>query len=462
LQETSARRHVPKPAAAWLPSASGEVLLTLPRPSDCISELSVDDGHRPEAAAAAATALAAAGKQGLDSATASQADEGRSDGGVPSYIGGVPMTPESKISCRKKTAEEVAEEDSKPSGANGTAHPIDGRNKGHRLGLDRNRWRNRSAGMCSDGECLRRVIKVSLLLFSLSLAGMGSGGLALGAGLQFAKKDTLRMAFQYSGVTAAPGRISEPPPTSSAWCRRPPLSSAPLAVSVWQWGGLGCISACYEKTRMLRLYAILLSAILLLHVGLLLALILLVFKESSINLIRNELLQMQNKYYLPVVPTTDSKNNRKSYKEKVSATRIINSIQVWFGCCGIKKKSATSPGATDGNESDRIWQGKQLVRPPTCCQLVNRRVRTIVLRPKFNQNERLHEFLLEPDCPFVAESAGTCPEAVVNYLSKYEVVGLVLAGLLIGMQVLGVVLACYMLKILDEEEDSYDYYEEDW
>ncbi|PAA89372.1 hypothetical protein BOX15_Mlig009746g1, partial [Macrostomum lignano] len=326
------------------------------------------------------------------------------------------------------------------------------------------RRRNRSAGMCSDGECLRRVIKVSLLLFSLSLAGMGSGGLALGAGLQFAKKDTLRMAFQYSGVTgstrahirAAADIVSLVSTASIVFCA---VGSVGVAM-----GGLGCISACYEKTRMLRLYAILLSAILLLHVGLLLALILLVFKESSINLIRNELLQMQNKYYLPVVPT-DSKNNRKSYKEKVSATRIINSIQVWFGCCGIKKVGDIT-GSNRWNESDRIWQGKQLVRPPTCCQLVNRRVRTIVLRPKFNQNERLHEFLLEPDCPFVAESAGvnnkTCPEAVVNYLSKYEVVGLVLAGLLIGMQVLGVVLACYMLKILDEEEDSYDYYEEDW
>uniref|UniRef100_A0A1I8IYX9 Conserved plasma membrane protein n=1 Tax=Macrostomum lignano TaxID=282301 RepID=A0A1I8IYX9_9PLAT len=264
-----------------------------------------------------------------------------------------------------------------------------------RLPLSRNqearhqRWRNRSAGMCSDGECLRRVIKVSLLLFSLSLAGMGSGGLALGAGLQFAKKDTLRMAFQYSGVTV---RQHQGAYQSRRRHRQLGVDGLHCLLRRWQ---------CRCGNGRPRLHQ---------------------------RLLREDPNAAAAQFY--------------------SCTSAV----------AASKKSATSPGATDGNESDRIWQGKQLVRPPTCCQLVNRRVRTIVLRPKFNQNERLHEFLLEPDCPFVAESAG----AVVNYLSKYEVVGLVLAGLLIGMQVLGVVLACYMLKILDEEEDSYDYYEEDW
>uniref|UniRef100_A0A1I8FD78 Integrase_H2C2 domain-containing protein n=1 Tax=Macrostomum lignano TaxID=282301 RepID=A0A1I8FD78_9PLAT len=230
-----------------------------------------------------------------------------------------------------------------------------------RLPLSRNqearhqRRRNRSAGMCSDGRMPSPIIKSACWLFRPLSRRHGLCAWPWGAGLQFAKKDTLRNGLpvqrrhrQHQGGISEPRRRHRQLGVDGL-----SLSSAPLAVSVWQWAASAASAPATEKTRMLRLLRL--------------------FRHAS-------------------------------------------------------KKSATSPSSNRWNESDRdlagqaAWSG----RPPAASwSTVRGGCGPCVLRPKFNQNERLHEFLssgarLPRSCS--DDRRGTLSRTVVNYLSKYEVV----------------------------------------
>ncbi|PAA79624.1 hypothetical protein BOX15_Mlig013217g2 [Macrostomum lignano] len=153
------------------------------------------------------------------------------------------------------------------------------------------------------------------------------------------------------------------------------------------------------------------------------------------------------------VAMPDYQNGQIS-EDKKTVTMLINYLQIKFECCG-----AVVPGdialSSSFLESNGSYDGRQLTFPVTCCQ-VRQDQKPAVLNSRgsiFDSLDRLNSTLVDADCPFTGNTlhTKTCISSIVSFSNRHAVPIIVIASLVAFCEVIGVVIACCLIRDINSK-----------
>lgn len=304
-------------------------------------------------------------------------------------------------------------------------------------------------------NCSTSLAKIILFIFNVAFFIFGVASLGLGIWVVVNKSDLFRFInLMDSKVTSGSNEGSiETIANQNGMVTLAGYVLIGIGVFTLVVGFCGCCGAMKESKCLLMIYAALVGLILIIEI--VAAIMAAVFQNRIRATAEDAMLALQDKFFV-AMPDYLKQNANKTSNTTASTlvTFLINNLQVMFDCCGAQDLGDIA-NSTSWTASNRMWNGKQLKVPLTCCR-VKPELKNSVMNPVYNWSQITGD-LQDANCPFspVANNTGlnskTCYSSIIDYVQRY-------AGPLIGIcvgiglfELLGILFACCLIRAVEND-----------
>ncbi|VDI53588.1 tetraspanin-18 [Mytilus galloprovincialis] len=272
---------------------------------------------------------------------------------------------------------------------------------------------------CCDGlsKCFLITFGILFLLF---------GGACLGGGIYVlvAKNDILILAR--SATDGAVDTIDAPSLIERAAHVLIAIGSFILCISF-----VGCCGACLKSKCLLRTYVIIVGLMIVLEVAA--AILAAVFMNKMETYAKDNLQTMLNDNYIGPYATSNA------------VSLAFDLAQILLDCCGVVNRteyaSITTWNTTYAYNSSGVYVTANATIPLTCCQFNNKDAFPDEMTTFINS-------MVNNTCPVTQTGAHTtgCYEALKEEFSKYFNIMVGIAAGMGGLQIIGFISACCLMK----------------